>query len=199
MIIAGIATLIAKLILWTIQAIKNHLERRGQFQLAVAPPAPFPSVFESLPPVTKAEQQESDGRYDLRPSLLTEAEQRFSEVLDEAVRGLYRIERQVQLSRIVEPKDSHGSYTNYSDFNRIKAKSIDFVLYDRLFRPYLCIELDDSSHFRWDRIQRDIFVNDLMKSVHLRILHIPVAYEYDVEELRRAIFPAPMPAVTINQ
>jgi hypothetical protein len=127
-------------------------------------------------------------RYSLRDSLLTPAEKEFLAVLEKIVGDHFYIQKQVQLSRIVAPTNSNEHFTNYRDFNQIKAKSIDFVLYDREYRPYLCIELDDHSHSLADRIKRDNFVNEVMASVGLRILHIPVAYSYDLEVLRQQIF-----------
>lgn len=129
-----------------------------------------------------------ENRYSLRPTLLTPAEKVFLNALEQAVGNHYRIENQVPLSRIVVPRDSNENFTNYHDFNRIKAKSIDFVLYDQNYTPYLCIELDDRSHLQWDRIKRDAFVDELMRDVGLRIIHIPVRYSYDLSILRQQIF-----------
>ncbi|MGB9236823.1 MAG: DUF2726 domain-containing protein [Terriglobales bacterium] len=50
------------------------------------------------------------------------------------------------------------------------------------------IVLDDRSHLRWDRMKRDAFVDEIMKSVGLRILHVPAAYSYDADALRGEIF-----------
>ena len=129
-------------------------------------------------------------RYTLRPTLLTPAEQNFLDVLTKVVDGRYIIENQVQLSRIVTPIDSNRNYVNYGDFNRIKAKSIDFVLYDNSYRPILCIELDDRSHLRWDRVKRDLLVNEVMNGVGLPILHVPASYSYNLIELKDNILRA---------
>ncbi len=129
-----------------------------------------------------------DERYVLRDSLLTDAEKNFLNVLKQVVDGRYIIENQVQLSRIVTPKDQNGHFINYADFNQIKSKSIDFVLYDRNYKPHLCIELDDRSHLRLDRINRDFQVNRILKGVGLKIIHIKTSYSHDLESLRRQIF-----------
>ncbi len=132
--------------------------------------------------------QHPESRYGLREGgLLTPAERFFLEILKQIVGDHYCIELQVQLSRIVTPLDSNENFINYKDFNRIKAKSIDFVLYDKEYKPYLAIELDDRTHLRWDRIKRDHFVDQVMNDVGLRILHIPVSYKYDTEKLRMLI------------
>lgn len=129
-----------------------------------------------------------DKRYGLKESLLTPSERNFLEVLEQVVGDRYIIEKQVQLSRIVTPTDSNKNFINYRDFNQIKAKSIDFVLFNKDYSPYLCIELDDLSHMRWDRQKRDAFVNQIMKDVGLRIIHIRASYSYDLEKLKSQVF-----------
>jgi very-short-patch-repair endonuclease len=125
-----------------------------------------------------------DNRYELKECLLTQSEKNFLYVLEQVVGDRYIIEKQVQLSRIIGTKDTN----NYSDFNRIKAKSIDFVLFNKDYSPYLCIELDDLSHMRWDRQKRDAFVDKIMKDVGLRIIHIRASYHYNTVELQKIIF-----------
>ena len=127
-------------------------------------------------------------RYGLKTSLLTQSELHFLEILKQVIGDRYTIECQVPLSGIVTILDSSNNFTNYSDFNQIKAKTIDFVLYDKSYSPYVCIELDGSSHMRLDRIKRDIFINNLMKSVGLRIIHVYSASDYDKEYLEEQIF-----------
>jgi len=139
-------------------------------------------------PVTADKQTEDDKRYGLKTSLLTPTEKDFLNILEQVVEDRYTIATQVPLSGIVTILDSNKNFTNYHDFNLIKAKTIDFVLYDKDYKPQLCIELDDRSHLRWDRIKRDAFINDLMKSVGLRIIHIHPAYLYDDEDLKEQIF-----------
>ncbi len=129
-----------------------------------------------------------ESRYKLNNGLVTPTEEKFMKVLEEVVGDRYRIVPQVQLSRIMKPVDSNKNFTNYKDFNLIKAKSIDFVLYDKDLKPHLAIELDDRSHRRYDRIKRDEFVNKVMEEVGLRIIHIPVSYNYDSEWLKMEIF-----------
>lgn len=70
-------------------------------------------------------------------------------------------------------KTSRESDEQYSDFNRIKAKHIDFCLYSKCdLSLQLLIELDDKTHERQQRIDRDIFVNKAVASANIPILHI---------------------------
>lgn len=133
------------------------------------------------------ETDEGEQKYDLQASLLTPTEENFYTVLKEVIGGRYQIIPQVQLSKIMKVRDSDYGYTNYHDFNKINKKSIDFVLYDENLKAHLAIELDDYSHSRPDRIRRDEFVNKIMEEAGLRILHVPVADHYDLEELRLKI------------
>lgn len=129
----------------------------------------------------------SEKRYGLKESLLTPSEKNFLSVLEKVVGDSFIIEKQVQLSRIVTPIDSNNNFINYKDFNQIKAKSIDFVLFNKDYSPYLCIELDDLSHMRWNRQKRDAFVDKIMKDVGLRIIHIRASYSYNPEEIKKQI------------
>lgn len=134
-------------------------------------------------------EEKVENKYKLNQGLVTPTEEAFMKVLEEVVGDKYRIIPQVQLSRIMKPIDSNSHFTNYHDFNLIKAKSIDFVLYDKdLIHPYLAIELDDYSHNRADRIKRDEFVNRVMEEVGLRLIRIPVAQSYDLENLKTHLF-----------
>lgn len=152
-----------------------------------------PVTYVPAPKIQPQAEENADSRYSLKQSLITPAEKEFLNVLEQVVGDRYVIKPQVQLSSIVKPVDSNEHFTNYHDFNQIKAKSIDFVLFDKDYRPYLAIELDDSTHRRWDRIKRDVFIDDVMKGVHLRIIHVPVEYVYDPSELRDQIFQPSIP------
>ena len=192
-IVVGLATLLGTLLLKLTKTLWQH--RYGFPKLKInstlvqTVPVP-PNVNQ---PIIRSDDT-YETRYGLRNSLITLAEKEFLSVLQQIVGDKYHIELQVQLSRIVSPLDSNTHFTNYRDFNMIKAKSIDFILYDKEYKPYLAIELDDRSHFRWDRIKRDSFVNDVMKSVGLRIIHVPVSSSYNLNELRIEILGSPMAA-----
>ncbi|MFA6405437.1 MAG: DUF2726 domain-containing protein [Candidatus Paceibacterota bacterium] len=199
-IIFFLGVIFGKFIFWIFKKIfSNKNKTKGLFKLNAEPTENSEEdvqIQEKLnkfvqSPYAKNEQEspkENARKYSLKESQITEAEKCFFEILKEVVGNNYRIEPQVQLSSIVRPIDSNNRYTNYTDFNRIKAKSIDFVLFDDKNKPWLAIELDDRSHFKWERMRRDQFVNDLMTEVGLRIIHVPFSYSYDSEKLRKQIF-----------
>jgi len=53
--------------------------------------------------------------------------------------------------------------------------------------PEVCIELDDPSHNRPDRIERDIFVNAAFDAADLPLLRIPTEPSYRARDIRDMI------------
>ena len=124
--------------------------------------------------------------YVKRYCLMTNAELNFFKVLQKAVQDRYYIVPQVQLSKLVEVERAKKWYHSYT--NVIDRKSVDFVLYNKEnFKPYLVIELDDRSHYRWDRIRRDNFVDEVLNRVGIRIVHIKNSYQYNIDEITRML------------
>jgi hypothetical protein len=75
-----------------------------------------------------------------------------------------------------------------SAFNQISSKQADFVVCDTVTtRPLLVVELDDSSHDRADRQDRDGFVDRACASAGLPILHIRAAASYNAQDVARRI------------
>ena len=127
----------------------------------------------------KKEEQTANLPYTKKPYLMTNAEREFFKVLHLAVQDKYYIVPQVQLSKIVEVKGKEKWHYEYK--NKINLKSVDFVLFDKeYFTPQVVIELDDSSHEREDRKERDVFVDSVMEKISIRIVHIKTSYKYDV-------------------
>ncbi len=120
--------------------------------------------------------------YSLKESQITASESNFLTVLQKVIGDEYIIATQVPISSIVSANNS-----DYAYFNKIKAKTIDYVLFTKERKPYLAIELDDRSHFTWDRRRRDEFVNNLMKEVGLRLLRVRASYSYDENYLKNQI------------
>jgi len=72
--------------------------------------------------------------------------------------------------------------------NKIDRKHIDFLLCDpKTLKPILGIELDDKSHQRADRKERDDFVNHVFQAAKLPLMHISVQRSYSQSELKSKI------------
>lgn len=124
--------------------------------------------------------------YKPKKYIITLTELKFYNVLFQIAKELDLIVlTQVSLYNIIEPKS-----TNYKNtaFNKIRSKSIDFVLVNKNdCRIKLCIELDDLTHKRYDRIKRDQFINKLFSDLEIDFLRFKVSNYYDKEALKKRI------------
>lgn len=130
-------------------------------------------------------------KYRVRGAVLSPAERAFVVALQEAIvvsgrSGSVVMYPSVRLAEVLEVDSSEAGdrSARQSAFNRISSKQADFVLCDEMTtRPLLVVELDDSSHLRRDRADRDEFVDYACASAGLAILHIKVAAKYDARAL----------------
>lgn len=120
-------------------------------------------------------------KYKKSDYLLTPTELKFYKLLKTITDKMeYSLFIQIPLYQLVEYKD-------YKDFNKIKSKSIDFVITEKNCKVKLCIELDDKTHNNNKRIERDRFINEMFKELDIKILRIPVQNFYNIEELETKI------------
>ena len=124
--------------------------------------------------------------YRARPALVTKAELRFYKSLQRAVQDDWEIFAMVRIADLLRVEDWAKNKRKW--VNKILAKHIDFVLCDPgSLQPVCCIELDDSSHQRKDRIERDQFVDQAFYSADLPLVRVPVRGKYLSREIRELI------------
>lgn len=124
--------------------------------------------------------------YQRKDYLLSKGERAFFVALQQAIGGQCLIFSKVRLADLVFIPS--GTKKRQSYFNRIQSKHIDFVLCNHdAVRPMLAIELDDSSHRRADRQDRDEFVDSALSAAGLPMLRVPAQGSYDVATLRTTI------------
>ena len=75
----------------------------------------------------------------------------------------------VRLLDLVTP--IHGVRNYKTLLNKVMSKHVDFVICTHDMSVLGIIELDDSTHLRQDRIQRDEFVDTVLKSAGYKIKH----------------------------
>ena len=93
---------------------------------------------------------------------------------------------QVRLANLVEVQ--RWARRDKTHWYKIQAKCVDFVFCEpHTFIPRLVIELDDSSHNRADRRERDAFVDDVLAAAGLPILHVRWQRRYDTGALAAQI------------
>jgi len=126
--------------------------------------------------------------YERQASLFTAAELRFLTALETSVPPDMRILGKPRLADVIAVQRGLDRSDATQAFNRISAKHLDFVLVDRSSgAPELAIELDDASHQRRDRRERDAFVDQALQAAELPLLRVPVTREYDVGVLARSL------------
>lgn len=112
--------------------------------------------------------------YKLKDSVMTNREKIMYTILAEyCTKNNLVLLSKVRIADFVEPIHKNNQRNFYHWFNRISAKHVDFLICDpKAFRPKAAIELDDSTHFYKTRKERDIFVDNVYRSVELPILHL---------------------------
>ena len=115
--------------------------------------------------------------YKMKEEFITENELKLYKVLKKVAYELkLDIFTQVALNRILEINNRRKQQQLR---NRIDRKSIDFVLYDEKIKKIVCcIELDDPTHEREDRIERDLFLDKIFKDT-IKLVRIKVQNYYD--------------------
>jgi very-short-patch-repair endonuclease len=127
--------------------------------------------------------------YCLREDFLSPAETSFYQVLKSVVGAGLIICPQASLSAIFFVPRSEYSQAYQ---NKIDRKRVDFLLCNpKTLKPVFAIELDDSSHARADRQERDALVEEVFAAAHLPLLRIPASQSYNTSELI-ALFQAAM-------
>lgn len=117
--------------------------------------------------------EESEEYPYIRPYLLTKNEWSFYKSL-KPITDKYNLHilAKVRLGDLVDVKKGLSKSERSRAYARVRSKHVDFVLANPKNLAVLCvIELDDSSHQRIDRQQRDYFVDEVCKTVKLPIIH----------------------------
>jgi hypothetical protein len=127
--------------------------------------------------------------YHLRDHFLSPAELSFFEALQKAVNHRAVLLTKVALGDIFwVKKDEASRHRIYT--NKIDRKHVDFLLCDPVtMQPLAGVELDDKSHQRPDRQERDAFVDQVFKAAGLPLIHVPVKRSYVVAELAVQLAP----------
>lgn len=130
---------------------------------------------------TEAPSPDTALPYRRRDDFLSAAELSFYRALSAAVGAQAHICPKVNLADIffvVKPNENQGAR------GRISQKHVDFLLCDsQSMKPLAGIELDDSSHARADRQERDALVDGVFAAAALPLVRIPAAASYSPADL----------------
>lgn len=142
---------------------------------------PFLDKKQSPSNRSKSKKLQPEDIYRLRDDFLSPAEYSFFKVAKSLLKEYFVICPKVSLMDlffVTQPKK------NMSAYNRINRKHVDFVICDPLkMLPLFAIELDDKSHQRESRRERDRFVDTVFAQAELPLVHIPAQHTYNQQEL----------------
>lgn len=125
-------------------------------------------------------------RYARKQFFLTRAEHEFYDALIAAVGDKYHVFAQVHLPTILDNKVKGQDWR--AALAHINRKSVDFVLCDKAYiSPKLAIELDDKSHERPDRQERDKEVERILADAGVQLLRIENKGRFDPIELAQRV------------
>ena len=131
-------------------------------------------------------EEKAKYRYDRKNFFLTRAEHECYDALVEAVGAEYRIFAQVHLPTLVDHTVRGQDWR--AALAHINRKSVDFVLCDKAYlSPKLAIELDDKSHERSDRQERDREVERILRDAGVTLLRIENRGNFNPDELKGLI------------
>ena len=106
--------------------------------------------------------------------------QNYKKLRDVAEVKGYIICPKVRLLDIIKPKSGEKKYKTL--LYKVQSKHVDFVICDQNMNIKAIIELDDSSHDKPDRIERDKFVDMILRSVGYKVIHTRYI-DYDILDL----------------
>lgn len=108
-------------------------------------------------------------QYTAKTSIMTPSESEFFKMLVDVVGDRYYIFPQVHLSALLDEKTVKQNWK--PAFRHINGKSVDFVLSDKAtFEPIYAVELDDKTHERVDRQERDREVERMFQNANIPLV-----------------------------
>lgn len=126
--------------------------------------------------------------YQREAHLFSPAERSFLGVLEQAVGDQYRIMGKARLADVIKVRSGMNGKGRQSALNRIQSKHLDFVVcHAKDLAVQYVVELDDQSHDRVKRQDRDEFVDQALQAAGVPIFHFSVKRSYAVAEVQKVL------------
>ena len=126
--------------------------------------------------------------YERNLVLLSAAERSFLGVLEQALGEGYRVCPKVRVADAISVRRPLPRGEWQRAFNRISSKHFDFILCRSTDLEIACaVELDDSTHQRKDRQERDMFLGEVCSVSSLPLLRFPAKGAYTVSDIRERL------------
>lgn len=122
--------------------------------------------------------------YEPRQALFSPAERSFLGVLEQAVAGQFRVMGKIRLGDLIQPAKGFSRSQRTGAWNRIQQKHVDFVLCQPDTLSVVgVVELDDASHRGKARSARDAFVDEVLNTAGIPIVHFAARKGYSLQEV----------------
>lgn len=132
------------------------------------------------------EEKKSLYSYKRKDFIMSRPEHKFFDILVEIFGNKYYIFPQIHLATILDNKIVGQNWKGA--FRHIDEKSVDFVICDKSYiKPLLAIELDDSTHRKENRKERDGEVERILNEADLPILRFVNKGYFDKEEIKSLV------------
>jgi hypothetical protein len=126
--------------------------------------------------------------FEQRTPLFSPAERSFFGVLEQAVGSGYRVFGKVRLGDIVKPGKGLSKSKWATASNMLNKKHLDFVVCTASDLSVVgVVELDDRSHERQDRANRDVFVDGALAGAEVPVARFSAKKGYALPEVRSKI------------
>ena len=119
-------------------------------------------------------------KYSAKSTVLSQNEVVLYSMLRRILADRAEILPQVALVSIVDK-------VNYTSYRNELFRIIDFVICDNAFKPLVAVELNDGSHARPDRIERDRKVAEILEKAKLPLVVITVDEMRDFNLVKRKL------------
>lgn len=142
-------------------------------------------VILAIKAILKPEEQKKP-EYTAKPILTNYEYTNYLGLKQFATAHSLSIHTKVRLADLIEPnREITGNWK--TRFYKISSKHVDFVFCDKEMKVQLIVELDDRSHLRPDRKERDKFVDAALTGAGYKIIHIHAADEAGIAAIDKAI------------
>lgn len=134
--------------------------------------------------------KKNEPTYIKKTGLLTPSERSFFGVIEQIINNKARIFCKVRIADIMDISGIKNKRSWWKAFSKISQKHIDFIICSKDdFSFYCAIELNDKSHNKEERKQRDEFIRKIFISVGLPLIEINTSRQYRLSELKEIIYP----------
>ena len=123
--------------------------------------------------------------YQVTDGLMTKAEMNFYFQLIKVVPAQTHLFTKVRIADVIDVRPSIKGNTRIKHFREIAAKHLDFVLVDREMKILAAIELNDKSHDKKERKERDKFVRMALQSAKVPFFEIRCTKRYELSQLQK--------------